>query len=90
MATKPQTKSFSFGGCKIAYIGPSVSTLSPTTPALNVSVSFEEALKLSLAIDECVRQLNRYKRNTSIGKNKGVNLMIRLQTPSITVNEADL
>jgi hypothetical protein len=89
MAKKAPMKTFASGGCKVAYIGPPVSTFSRRTPALNVSVSFEEALKLNLAI-ECVRQLNKYKRNFKVGKNKGVNLTIRLQDPSITVNECDL
>jgi hypothetical protein len=90
MATKPPMKTFASGSCIVAYIGPQVSTLSPKTPSLNISVSFEEALKLNLAIDECVRQLNKYKRNYRIGKNKGLNLRLHLQNPSITINECDL
>ena len=90
MATKAPMKSFSSGGCKVASIGPDVSTLNPKTPSLNISLSFEEALKLNLAIDECVRQLNKYKRNYSVGRNKGLNIRLHLQSPGITVNECDL
>jgi hypothetical protein len=50
--------------------------LSPDTRVLNVTVGFEDALKLNLAIDECVRQLNRYNRALHSGRQMGVSLII--------------
>jgi hypothetical protein len=41
---------------------------------LNILVSFEDALKLNLAIDECLRRLNKYNRSTKEGKRGAVNL----------------
>ncbi len=71
MAKKAPRKTFASGGCKVAYIGPPVSTFSRRTPALNVSVSFEEALKLNPAIDECVRQLNKVQTKLQGRKEQG-------------------
>jgi hypothetical protein len=90
MAKKIPFKTFAFGGCAVSSIGPDVSTLSPETPILNVSISFEDALKLSLAIQECVRKLNSYNRSTSAGKRTGLNLAIHLQKSRITINETAL
>lgn len=54
---------------------------------LNVYMSFEEALKFSLAIQECVRKLNSYHRGTKAGKQTGLNVAVHLQKGRITVNE---
>lgn len=57
---------------------------------LNLRISFEDALKLHLAIGECVRKLNSYKRSTSEGKRTALNLAIHLGKNRITVNEGRL
>lgn len=87
---KPPVKTFSFGGCNIAGTSPELSGLSPQTKMLNVFMSFEDALKLNLAIDECVRRLNSYKRSTTAGKRTGLNIAVHLQQGRITANEAAL
>ena len=86
----PTQKSFSFGGCDIAQTSPDISKLNPTTQVLNVRIGFEDALKLHLAIGECVRKLNSYKRSTSEGKRTALNLAIHLDKNRITVNEGRL
>jgi hypothetical protein len=85
--TGPTPKSFSFGGCDFSKTSPPRDTLSPNTVALNVTISFEDALKLNLAIDECVRKLNSYKRSTKEGKRTALNLVIHLDKKRVTVNE---
>ncbi len=45
-------KKVSFGTCSYAKTSPAQGTLSPKTKILNVLISFEDALKLNLAIDE--------------------------------------
>ncbi len=57
---------------------------------LNVTLSFEDALKLSLAVDECVRQLNSYNRSDRAGKRSALNVTIHPSKPRITVNEASI
>jgi len=76
-----------FGGCTVEGTSPKVADLSPKTPILNVWMSFEEALKLSLAIQECVRKLNSYHRGTKAGRQTGLNIAVRLHKRRITVNE---
>lgn len=83
----PAIKTFSFGGCDFGRTSPSLEALSPNTQVLNVEISFEEALKLHLAIGECVRKLNSYKRSTSVGKRTALNLAIHLSKGRITINE---
>ncbi len=58
--------------------------------ALNLFLSFEEALKLNLAIDEAVRRLNSYNRATRAGKSAALNVTIYLDKKRITVNEGKL
>jgi hypothetical protein len=79
----PRLKKGQFGACSYARSSPE--SLSGTTTALNFVISFEDALKLNLAIDECVRQLGRYNRATRAGKNTGLMLVIHLDKKRIRV-----
>ena len=74
--TEPASKAFSFGSCDLVQTSPEVSALSPNTQGLNLRISFEEALKLHLAIGECIRKLNSYKRSTSAGKRTALTCII--------------
>ena len=85
MTTDDPIKKSSFGACTFAKSSPA--ELAPGTPALNVVISFEEALKLNLAIDECVRKLNSYNRATTEGKSAGMQLVIHLDKQRIRVLE---
>jgi hypothetical protein len=80
-------KKFSFGTSRYVKTSPARSTLSSSTAILNLYLSFEEALKLNLSIDECIRRLNKYNRSTKAGKSKGLNIAIHLDQDRITVNE---
>jgi hypothetical protein len=88
--TQVAVKKFSFGGCAVSSFSPEVLKLSSTTEMLNVSMSFEDALKFSLAIQECVRKLNSYNRSTGAGKRTGLNIAVHLQKRRLTVNETTL
>jgi hypothetical protein len=90
MADTPEFKTFSFGSCDVARIGPPIEDLDGDNRAINIALTFEDALKLNLAIDECVRQLNRYKRSTTAGKRTGLNLCLYLDRKRISVNVAKL
>ncbi len=83
-------KTFSFGGCDFAQTSPSLQNLSRDTHVLNVVVPFEDALKLNLAIQECIRNLNSYKRSTTGGKRSALNLAIHLSKGRLTINEGKL
>ena len=80
-------RTFSFGGCSVSQISPK----KPAEPKiLNLKISFPEALKLSLAIDECLRKLNRYNMSTDAGKRAAVNLVVHLHVSRIAVAEGKL
>ena len=83
----PKQKTFSFGGCDFGATSPSIAELSPATPMFNITVPFEEALKLHLAIGECIRKLNSYKRSTKACKRTALNIAIHLAKQRITINE---
>jgi len=84
-----QTKE-GFGGCAIARYSPEKEKFSESPKIVNVIVSFEEALKLNLALDECLRQVNKYDRRTTGGKKKGISLLIHLEKDRIRVLEAKI
>ena len=87
--TTKQTKT-TFGGCDYEELSPKPRDLSPRTPILNVTLSFEDALKLSFAIDECVWKLDPYGRSTAAGKRSALNLAVHLGEECITVTEGTL
>jgi hypothetical protein len=83
-------KEFTFGTCEYERISPQKATLSADTSVLNVILPFEEALKLNLAVDECVRKLNKYKKSTTEGKRTALNLTVHFHLNRIAINEGKL
>lgn len=55
--------------------------------SVNIEMTFEEALRLSLAVQSCVMQLNRYKRSSTQGREMGMLLSIKTDSNTITVIE---
>lgn len=56
--------------------------------AINCVISFEEALKLHLAIGQALAKLNSYDRSTKEGKRTAMTLCIHTDTNRIRVLEA--
>ncbi len=83
-------KTASFGACSFRKTSPPLAKLSPQTRVLNVLIPFEDALKLNVAIDECVRKLNSYNRSFRTGKNAGLCLAVHLDKGRVTITEAGL
>ncbi|HEX9659276.1 MAG TPA: hypothetical protein VGA18_03210 [Rhodothermales bacterium] len=88
--TERRDKTFTFGGCTISKTSPAREKLTGQTKALNLVVSFEEALKLSLALEEAVRDINKLNRATKAGKAAAVNLTVYLDKDRLVVNRAKL
>ena len=65
----------SFDACRFSKTSP-VSVKEHTT-TINFTISFEEALKFNLAVDECVRRLNGYNRAKTRGKQAGSTPILR-------------
>lgn len=55
--------------------------------SVNIQMTFEEAIRFSLAIQSCVMQLNRYKRSATEGREMGMVLSIKTDSNTITVIE---
>lgn len=84
---QPKEKPFSCGEGTFIKPSPPREKLNPETEVLNILLLFDEALKLNLAIDECIRKINRLNRSYSEGKRSVVNLAIHLNSNRITVNQ---
>lgn len=63
-------------------------TVSPK--AVNVYMTFEQALRLSLSLQSCLLQLNTYKRSTTEGRRKGMCITAFFDTKGIGVTEANV
>jgi len=86
MAQKPRVNK-SLGACGYTKTSPPVPALSPTTKILNIEIPFDDALRLNVAIDECVHRLNSYNRATKAGKQRGLILAVHFPSQRITVHE---
>lgn len=80
-----EKKTGSFGACSFQKMRPA--ELSSDTKALNFVMSFEEALKLNIALDEGVRKLNSYNRAKASGKNARLALVIHLPSKRVRIVE---
>jgi len=87
MATEIKTKK-SFGTLDVARISPE---LKPETPrAINIHMTFEDALKLHFGLGQALAKLNSYNRATTDGKRATVNLCLFTDIKRISINEGQL
>jgi len=77
-----------FGGCNIDHIRPQVPEVTPK--ALNITISFEDAMRLHLSLGQILGKLNSYNRSTKAGKASAVNVCLYPHVKRITVNEGKL
>jgi hypothetical protein len=78
----------SFGGANVAHISPPVGEAMPQ--AMNVHLTFEEALKLHFGLGQLLGKLNGYNRRTTAGKRAAANICIYPHRRRITLNEGKL
>lgn len=76
------------GACRYARLSPDVA--SKGVKSVNIDVTFEEALKLRLALDSCLLAVNRYNRNTTKGRAMGLTLSLKTESGSIAVIETKM
>ena len=76
-----------FGSGKIRFSEREKKNLSPETKIMNIEMSFAEALKLHLAIGDCLTQLNRYKRRARPERVLLLAVRISSKFPHITVHD---
>ena len=77
-----------FGGCDLDHIRPLPPQGFP--PALNIVLSFEDALRLHLSLGQVLAKLNGYNRSTKEGKRSAVNICVYPGKRRITMNEGKL
>jgi len=70
------------GKCSYAHIGPEY-----TGKSLTIDLLFSEALKLSLALQSCLLNLNRLDQRNVEGKNMGVSISITTGNKAMKVIE---
>lgn len=76
----------SFGTLVVERISPTPENL----PAINIYVSFEEALKLYFGLSQALAKLNSYNRATTDGKRTAVNRCLYIDKKRMTINEGKL
>ena len=75
-----------FGSVRVNSFSPPIA---PETPkALNVIITFEEALRIHLGIGQALAKLNGYDRSTKTGRGSALNLCVYTHGGRITINEA--
>lgn len=75
----------SFGTVTVDHFSPELNHEMPR--AVNIHLSFEEALKLHLGLTQILGHLNGYNRSTRAGRRAGVNLCFFPGVGHITINE---
>jgi len=81
-------KKASFGTASVDHFSPAPTDGWPK--AINVHLSFEEALKLHLGLGQILQHINTYNRATRAGRNAAVNLCVYTDVKRITINEGRL
>ena len=77
-----------FGSSNIDHFSPALPVGTPK--AINVTLSFEEALKLHLSPGQLLGHLNGYNLSTSYGKRMAVNLCVYTNPKRIAVVEGKI
>ncbi len=84
MARKPAKVKKSYGTCSVDHLSPAADGGWPK--AINIVMAFEEAMKLHLALQASLLDINRLNRSTREGKMAAVNLCLHVGANRITVN----
>lgn len=84
MAKSIRRKS-TFGSTNIDHFSPPIPEGTPK--AINIVLSFEEAMKLHLSLGQLLGHLNGYDRSTTEGKRTAANLCVYTQAQRIAVVE---
>jgi len=75
----------SFGGAYIDHFSPALPDGTPK--AINMTLSFEDSLKLHLRLGQILGKLNSYDRSTKAGRRSAVNLCVYTQANRVVVVE---
>ena len=76
------------GGCAVYRVFPDVEEKG--IESVNVSLTFEDAMRLSVALQAAILQLNRYNRSSKSGKATGINIGLMVKTKRVSVMQTTL
>lgn len=85
-STTPIRQKETFGGANIDHFSPALPEGTPK--AINMTLSFEDALKLHLSLGQILGKLNSYDRSTKAGRRSAVNLCVYTQVNRVVVVES--
>jgi len=85
-ANIPQKETF--GSANIDHFSPQLPEGTPK--AINMTLSFEDALKLHLSLGQVLGKLNSYNRSTKAGRRSAVNLCVYPQVKRMVVVEGKI
>jgi len=77
-----------FGGANVDHFSPPLPEGTPK--AINMTLSFEDALKLHLSLGQILGKLNSYDRSTKAGRRSAVNLCVYTQVSRMVVVEGKI
>jgi hypothetical protein len=73
------------GSCRFVRTSPEMATKG--VESVNIELTFEDAMRLSVALQSAVFGLNRYNRGTKEGKRIGLCLSLKMPSRSLAVLE---
>ena len=88
---RPNEKSEDYHGtANLNWLPPSFApgSTAKVPKAINLNMTFDEALKFAIAVQSCVQSLNRYKRSTKAGRSMGLGLCVFFDSKKISVMES--
>jgi hypothetical protein len=81
----PQKSDDYHGSCRYVRTSPDVA--SDGIKSFNIELTFDQAMRLSVALQSVVLGLNRHNRNSKIGREMGLCLSIKTDSTAISVIE---
>jgi hypothetical protein len=82
----PEKQDDYHGGCRVYRLSPDIAERG--VQSVNIVLTFEDALRLEVALQSAVQKLNRYNRSAKAGKEMG--LCLSLKPGAIAVIETKL
>ena len=75
----------SCGSCQVDHFSPPITEIGPSTQKINIHLSFSEANRLRMAIEERLQQIHKLKRNSKEAKSAAVNLVITTHVNNVAI-----
>jgi len=85
MAKKTIRRKKTYGSANVDHFSPPLTERMPK--AINIVLSFEEAMKLHLSLGQLLGHLNGYDRSTTAGKRTAANLCVYTQAQRVAITE---